>query len=81
MTLNPALLEVLACPSDRGPLLYLADENVLYNPRERRSYTVRDGIAVLLIDESKIVDQAEHDRIMAKVAADDIKPTFQAERS
>jgi uncharacterized protein len=78
MTLNPALLEVLACPSDRGPLLYLADENVLYNPREKRSYTVRDGIAVLLIEESKIVDQSEHDRIMAKVAADGIKPTFQA---
>jgi uncharacterized protein len=78
MTLNPALLEVLACPSDRGPLLYLADENVLYNPREKRSYAVRDGIAVLLIEESKIVDQAEHDRIMAKVAADGIKPTFQA---
>jgi uncharacterized protein len=78
MTLNPALLEVLACPSDRGPLLYLADENVLYNPREKRSYTVRDGIAVLLIEESKIVDQSEHDRIMAKVADDGIKPTFQA---
>ncbi len=78
MTLNPALLEVLACPSDRGPLLYLADENVLYNPREKRSYIVRDGIAVLLIEESKIVDQAEHDRIMAKVAADGVKPTFQA---
>lgn len=78
MTLNPALLEVLACPSDRGPLLYLADENVLYNPREKRAYTVRDGIAVLLIEESKIVDQAEHDRIIAKVAADGIKPTFQA---
>ena len=78
MTLNPALLEVLACPSDRGPLLYLADENVLYNPREKRSYMVRDGIAVLLIEESKIVDQSEHDRIMAKVAADGVKPTFQA---
>jgi uncharacterized protein len=78
MTLNPALLEVLACPSDRGPLLYLPDENVLYNPREKRSYAVRDGIAVLLIEESKIVDQAEHDRIMAMVAADGIKPTFQA---
>lgn len=46
--------------------------------REKRAYTVRDGIAVLLIEESKIVDQTEHDRIMAKVAADGIKPTFQA---
>ena len=65
MPLNPALLDVLACPSDRGPLLYIADENLLYNPREKRAYSVRDGIAVLLIDESKIVDQTEHDRIVA----------------
>jgi uncharacterized protein len=65
MPLNPALLEVLACPSDCGPLLYIADENLLYNPREKRAYSVRDGIAVLLIEESRIVDQAEHDRIIA----------------
>jgi uncharacterized protein len=65
MPLNPALLEVLACPSDRGPLLYIADENLLYNPREKRAYSVRDGIAVLLIEESKIVDEAEHNRITA----------------
>jgi uncharacterized protein len=78
MSLNPALLEVLACPKDRGPLLYLADENVLYNPRLKRSYAVREGIAVLLIEESTLVDAAEHDRIMAKVEASDVKPTFEA---
>jgi uncharacterized protein len=77
MSLNPALLEVLACPSDRGSLLYIEDENRLYNPRQQRSYGVRDGIAVMLIEESVIVDQAEHDRIMAKVAAAGIKPTFE----
>jgi uncharacterized protein len=77
MPLNPALLEVLACPSDRGPLLYIAEENLLYNPREKRAFAVREGIAVLLIEESTIVDQAEHDRITAKVVADGIKPTFQ----
>jgi uncharacterized protein len=78
MTLNPALLDVLACPNDRGPLLYLADENRLYNPREQRSYGVRDGIAVLLIEESTLVDAAEHARIMAKVTVDGVKPTFSA---
>ena len=67
MSLNPALLDVLACPKDRGPLLYLADENLLYNPRLQRSYVVRDGIAVLLIEESTLVTPDEHDRIMAAV--------------
>ena len=27
MALNPKLLEVLACPEDKGPLLYLQDED------------------------------------------------------
>lgn len=78
MSLNPALLDVLACPKDRGPLLYLADENLLYNPRLQRSYVVRDGIAVLLIDESTLVTPDEHDRIMAAVVAAGVTPTFDA---
>ena len=33
MALDPKLLEILACPKDKGPLLYFADEESLYNPR------------------------------------------------
>jgi uncharacterized protein YbaR (Trm112 family) len=69
MTLDSLLIEVLACPEDKGPLLYFADEDLLYNPRLHRSYEVRDGIPVMLIDESKVVDYAEHDRLMAKADA------------
>ena len=36
MALDPLLLEVLACPEDKGPLLYFADEDLLYNPRLHR---------------------------------------------
>lgn len=50
--LDPRLLEILACPEDKGPLLYFADEDRLYNPRLHRSYAVRDGIPVMLIDEA-----------------------------
>jgi uncharacterized protein YbaR (Trm112 family) len=32
-------------------------------------YEVRDGIAVMLIEESRQVDDAEHDRLMALVTA------------
>ena len=66
MTLDTLLIEVLACPEDKGPLLYFADEDLLYNPRLHRSYEVRDGIPVMLIDESTQVDQAEHERLVAK---------------
>ena len=78
MSLDPQLLEILACPQDKGPLLYFADEDALYNPRLKRRYSIREGIPVMLIDEAETVDQAEHERLMAKAEAEGIKPTFEA---
>jgi uncharacterized protein YbaR (Trm112 family) len=78
MALDPRLLEILACPEDKGPLLYLEDEAALYNPRLRRRYDVRDDIPVMLVDEATQVDDAEHARIMAKVEAEGLTPTFEA---
>jgi uncharacterized protein YbaR (Trm112 family) len=69
MTLDPLLIEVLACPEDKGPLLYFAGEDRLYNPRLHRSYEVRDGIPVMLIDEASAVEEAEHTRLMAEADA------------
>jgi uncharacterized protein YbaR (Trm112 family) len=77
VTLDPALLEILACPEDKGPLYYLEDEAVLYNPRLHRRYDVRDGIPVMLIAESTTVDDAEHERLMAVVADLGISATFE----
>jgi len=75
MTLDSLLIDVLACPEDKGPLLYLADEDILYNPRLHRVYDVRDGIPVMLIDEAHTVDDAEHARIMAKADTDQVQTT------
>jgi uncharacterized protein YbaR (Trm112 family) len=77
MALDPLLLEILACPEDKGPLYYLADEDALYNPRLHRRYAVRDDIPIMLIDEAETVSDGEHDRIMARVAAEGIRPTFE----
>ena len=74
--LDPRLLEILACPQDKGPLLYFADEQLLFNPRLNQSYAVRDGIPVMLIDQASTVDQAEADRLAAKAKAEGIHPTF-----
>ena len=78
MALDPQLLEILACPQDKGPLLYFADEDALYNPRLRRRYRVQEGIPVMLIDEAETVSDAEHDRLVAKAAAEGLRPTFEA---
>ena len=78
MALDPQLLEILACPEDKGPLLYFADEDALYNPRLHRRYAITDGIPVMLIDEAESVDDAEHDRLVAKAESEGIAPTFEA---
>jgi uncharacterized protein YbaR (Trm112 family) len=78
MALSPQLLEILACPEDKGPLYYLGDEQALYNPRLKRRYDIRDDIPIMLIDEATSVDDDEHERIMAKVEAESLSPTFSA---
>jgi uncharacterized protein YbaR (Trm112 family) len=78
MALDPQLLEILACPEDKGPLLYFEDEQTLYNPRLKRRYDVRDDIPVMLVDEATTVDDAEHQRLLAKADADGVRPTFEA---
>jgi uncharacterized protein len=76
MALDPKLLEILACPEDKGSLLYFESEHALYNPRLKRRYEIRDDIPVMLIDESTTVDDAEHDRLMAKAEADGVTSTL-----
>jgi uncharacterized protein YbaR (Trm112 family) len=78
VALDPQLLEILACPDDKGPLLYFEGEAALYNPRLQRRYTIRDDIPIMLVDEAETVDDAEHDRLLAKAAAEGIEPTFSA---
>jgi uncharacterized protein len=77
MALDPKLLEILACPEDKGPLFYFADEDSLYNPRLKRRYAIRDDIPIMLIDEAETVDETEHERLMAKAESAGIKPTFE----
>jgi uncharacterized protein YbaR (Trm112 family) len=75
MPLDPLLLDVLACPVDKGPLLWFADEEILYNARLRKSYAVVDGVPVLLVEEGADVGDAEHDRLTAKAEKDGVRAT------
>ena len=77
MALNPKLLEVLACPEDKGPLLYFEDEDALYNPRLKRRYAIKDDIPIMLIDEAETVSDDEHARLTQKAESEGIKPTFE----
>ena len=68
MALDPTLLEIIVCPEDKGELVYLEAEQVLFNPRLRRTYPVRDDIPVLLIEEAAGLDDAEFDRLSTLAA-------------
>ncbi len=75
MSLDPLLLEVLACPVDKGPLLCFDEQGFLYNPRLHRRYAVSDGIPVLLVDEAVEVSEPEHERLMAEADRRGVRST------
>jgi uncharacterized protein YbaR (Trm112 family) len=76
MALDARLLQVLADPEDKGPLYYVQEDNLLFNPRLGRAYDIRDDIPVLLIDESRQVEADMADRINKQIASGTLTPTF-----
>ena len=51
MALDPQLLDILACPEDKGPLLYFESESALYNPRLSALITSQIGTKHRLDDD------------------------------
>lgn len=52
MNLTPQLLDVIACPKCKGPLLLTEVSDALHCLHCSLAYPVRDEIPVLLIDEA-----------------------------
>ena len=77
MALDQLLLDILACPEDKGPLYYFEDEQILLNPRLKRTYEIRDDIPIMLIDEATTIDDAEVERLLTKAKDQGITPTFE----
>ena len=69
--LDPDLLSILACPESKAPLIPLGDWLYSTDSATRRRYPVRDGIPIMLIEESEVVAEAEFQRIMAEHRPDD----------
>jgi len=76
MTLDPTLLAILACPEDKGPLYFVEAESILYNPRLGRTYEVRDGIPVMLVEEATTLSDDERARLDALVDTGAVSPTL-----
>ncbi len=56
--LDPALLEVLVCPVTHGPLKYDRVRNELVSHQLGRAFPVRDGVPIMLLEESRTLDDA-----------------------
>ena len=54
--LDPALLEVLVCPVTHGPLKYDRVRNELVSHQLGRAFPVRDGVPIMLVEESRALE-------------------------
>jgi uncharacterized protein YbaR (Trm112 family) len=52
-TVDPRLLELLACPLSKGPLAWNAERGELVSRLARLAYPVRDGIPIMLPSEAR----------------------------
>ena len=61
--MDPRLLELLVCPVTKGPLDYDRDRQELLSRSARLAYPIRDGIPVMLEEESRTLSDAELERL------------------
>jgi len=66
MELNKELLNYLVCPDTKSPLVHEGDTLVSIDPETRRRYNIVDGIPVMLVKESEILEEDEWRGIMEK---------------
>ena len=57
--MDKKLLEILACPVCKGPLVYRDAEQELVCRGDRLAYPIRDEIPVMLEGEARVLDAEE----------------------
>jgi uncharacterized protein len=62
--LNSELMDILVCPESHSKLVQVGDWLYSTDPATRRRYPIREGIPIMLIEESEVVDDAEFRRVM-----------------
>ena len=58
-SVDPKLLELLACPLTKGPLSWDAERSELVSKLAKLAYPVRDGIPIMLPSEARRMDAGE----------------------
>lgn len=65
MALDQELLDILACPESKAPLVYFEAEEFLLCPTSKLKYRIEDGIPVMLIDEAERLSEEEVTKLVA----------------
>lgn len=50
--ISETLLDILVCPIDHQTLAYVPEFQLLYNPRLKKAYPIRNSIPVMLEEDS-----------------------------
>ncbi len=60
------LFDLLVCPEAHVPLKYVSGTLVSTDPATRRAYRVDEGIPVMLIEESKVLEAEEWQALISQ---------------
>lgn len=66
MAISEKLLEILACPLSRQPVVQDGDWIVSTDPKTRRRYPIKDEIPVMLIEESEEMSEEAWREVMQR---------------
>lgn len=66
-TLDPELMSILVCPESHARLVQVGEWLYSTDAATRRRYPIREGIPIMLIDESEVVEAGEFARVMQQV--------------
>jgi len=68
--IDEELLRIMACPLAHVPLVQVGDWLYSTDPVTRRKYPIRDGIPIMLIDESVEADPRDFEQAMTAAGWD-----------
>ena len=61
---NEELLGLMECPVAHAPLVQAGEWLYSTDPNTRRKYPIRDGIPIMLIEESQVAEPVEFKQVM-----------------
>jgi len=66
--INQDFLEMLCCPESKAPVIQKGDWLYSTDPQTRRRYPIRNGIPVLIVEESEVLSEEDFAEAMKQGA-------------